>query len=98
MGDELEELVELMVDTVCARRRTTRLGGAEYPHEAVRSRMLKLNRDHLEYVLDSLHRNTTQIRNIRQYLLTALYNAPVTIRSAYAAQVNYDLWGNGKTG
>lgn len=98
VGDELEELVELMVDTVCARRRTTRLGGAEYPHEAVRSRMLKLNRDHLEYVLDSLHRNTTQIRNIRQYLLTALYNAPVTIRSAYAAQVNHDLWGNGKTG
>lgn len=98
VGDELEELVELMVDTVCARRRTTRLGGAEYPHEAVRSRMLKLNRDHLEYVLDSLHHNTTQIRNIRQYLLTALYNAPVTIRSAYAAQVNHDLWGNGKTG
>ena len=98
VGDELEELVELMVDTVCARRRTTRLGGAEYPHEAVRSRMLKLSRDHLEYVLDSLHRNTTQIRNIRQYLLTALYNAPVTIRSAYTAQVNHDLWGNGKTG
>ncbi len=68
--DDLNEIVELLVETVCARRKTTRISGADFPHEIVRSRFLKLDSSHIEFVMDCLQKNTTQVRNMKQYLLT----------------------------
>ena len=85
--DRLDELVELMVDTVCSRRETIRIAGDDYPAEVVKSRFLKLNSSHIEYVLDRMRENTTYVRNIKKYLLAALYNAPATIDSYYASLV-----------
>ena len=94
--DMLNELVELMVDTVCSRRETIRIAGDDYPAEVVKSRFLKLNSSHIEYVLDRMRENTTYVRNIKKYLLAALYNAPATIDSYYASLVNHDLYGGGE--
>ena len=94
--DRLDELVELMVDTVCSRREMIRVAGDDYPAEVVKSRFLKLNSSHIEYVLDRMRENTTYVRNIKKYLLAALYNAPATIDSYYASLVNHDLYGGGK--
>ena len=94
--DMLNELVELMVDTVCSRRETIRIAGDDYPAEVVKSRFLKLNSSHIEYVLDRMRDNTTYVRNIKKYLLAALYNAPATIDSYYASLVNHDLYGSGE--
>ena len=74
--DDLNEIVELLVETVCAKRKTTRISGADFPHEIVRSRFLKLDSSHIEFVMDCLQKNTTQVRNIKQYLLAVLFNAP----------------------
>ena len=93
--DELDEIVELMVETVCARRKTTRIAGADFPHEVVRSRFLKLDSSHIEFVMDCLHKNTTEVRNIKQYLLTVLFNAPSTMSNSYTAQVNHDMNAGG---
>ena len=94
--DRLDELVELMVDTVCSRKETIRIAGDDYPTEVVKSRFLKLNSSHIEYVLDRMRENTTYVRNIKKYLLAALYNAPATIDSYYASLVNHDLYGSGE--
>ena len=93
--DMLNELVELMVDTVCSRRETIRIAGDDYPAEVVKSRFLKLNSSHIEYVLDRMRENTTYVRNIKKYLLAALYNAPATIDSYYTSLVSHDLYGGG---
>ena len=74
--EDLDEIVELIVETVCARRKTTRIAGADFPHEVVRSRFLKLDSSHIEFVMECLHNNTTEVRNMKQYLLTVLFNAP----------------------
>ena len=92
--DRLDELVELMVDTVCSHREMIRIAGDDYPAEVVKSRFLKLNSSHVEYVLDRMRDNTTYVRNIKKYLLAALYNAPATIDSYYASLVNHDLYAN----
>ena len=94
--DRLDELVELMVDTVCSNREMIRIAGDDYPAEVVKSRFLKLNSSHIEYVLDRIRENTTYVRNIKKYLLAALYNAPVTIGSYYTSLVSHDLYGNGE--
>lgn len=91
----LDELVELMVDTVCSNRESIRIAGDDYPAEVVRARFLKLNSSHIEYVLDRMRENTTYVRNIKKYLLAALYNAPVTMDSYYTSLVSHDLYGNG---
>ncbi len=87
--DRLDELVELMVDTVCSNREMIRVAGDDYPAEVVRSRFLKLNASHIEYVLDRMRENTTYVRNIKKYLLAALYNAPVTMDSYYTSLVSH---------
>ena len=91
--EDLDEIVELMVETVCARRKTTRIAGSDFPHEVVRSRFLKLDSEHIRFVMDSLQKNTTEVRNMKQYLLTVLFNAPTTISNHYTAQVNHDMYG-----
>ena len=90
-ADLLDEIVELMTETVCARRRTTRVCGSDFPAEVVKSRLLKLDAEHIHFVLKCLRENTSKIKNIKQYLLATLYNAPVTISSYYGALVNHDL-------
>ena len=90
---QLDEMVELMVEAVCSKREALRVAGNELPQAVVKSRLLKLDDGHIRFVFDCLNHNTTQVRNIKQYLLTTLYNAPVTMENHYAAQVNHDLYG-----
>ena len=93
--NDLDEIVELMLDTICSSKALIRIGGEEMPKDIVKSRLLKLNSEHIRYVLDCMGENTTRVRNIRQYLLTTLYNAPVTISNYYSALVNHDMYGGG---
>ena len=89
----LDELVGLMLDTVCSTKSTIRVAGEELPTEVVRSRLLKLTDAHLLYVLDRINENTTEVRHVKQYLLTALYNALLTMDNHYALMVGHDLSG-----
>jgi len=93
--ESLDEIVGLMLETVCTARRTVRIAGDDYPAELVRSKFLKLDSEHIEFVFDCMKRNTTQIRNIKKYLLAALFNAPTTIDSYFSALVNHDMYGAG---
>ena len=92
--DMINEMVELIVETVCSTKKYIRVAGSEFPAEVVRSRLLKLNASHIEFVISCLKENTTKVRNIKQYLLTTLYNAPTTIDSYYSALVQHDLYGS----
>ena len=74
-----EEIYETVCDVVCVKRRTLRINGEDYPYELVKSRFLKLNSSHVEYVMGCMRETTTKITNIRAYLITALYNAPSTM-------------------
>ena len=91
--ERVDELVELMLQTVLSKRPYIRIAGDDYPREVVKSRFLKVNFSHVEYVFDCLDNNTTKVRNIKSYLLAALYNAPTTMDSYYRAEVNHDLYG-----
>ncbi len=91
---QLDEMVGLIVETVCSTRKTIRVSGNDFPQKVVKSRLLKLTGEHIQFVFDCLRRNTTQVKNMRQYLLAVLYNAPVTMQNHYAAQVNHDLYGS----
>ena len=93
--DRPDELVERMVDTVCSNREMIRIAGDDYPAEVVKSRFLKIDSSHIEYVLERMRENTTYVRNIKKYLLAALYNAPVTMDSYYTSLVSHDLYGSG---
>ena len=79
--ERLDEIAELIVDTVCSARKTIRIAGDDYPAEVVKSRFMKLDSSHVQYVMDCMADNTTYVRNIKKYLLAALYNAPATINS-----------------
>ena len=89
--EQLDEIVDLMQETACSTRSRIRVAGSDYPAEVVRSKLLKLNSEHIRFVMDCLKQNTTRIRNIRQYLLTVLFNAPSTMNSYYAALVAHDM-------
>ncbi|WP_279060391.1 DUF6017 domain-containing protein, partial [Gemmiger formicilis] len=89
--EQLDEIVELVQETVCSTRSRIRVAGNNYPAEVVRSKLLKLNSEHIRFVTDCLKQNTTRIRNIRQYLLTVLFNAPSTMSSYYTALVAHDM-------
>ncbi len=82
-----------MVEAVCSKKKNIRVAGNDFPQAVVKSRLLKLESEHIRFVFDCLRENTTQVRNMKQYLLTVLYNAPATIENHYAAQVNHDLYG-----
>ena len=88
--EELDELVELMTECACATN-PIRIHGQEMPAEVVKSRMMKLTSEHIQYVFDCLARTTTKIGNIKAYLLTALYNAPATISSYYSSLVRHHM-------
>ena len=89
--DILTEILELMVDTVCTTRSSIRISGDDKPAEVVKSQLLKLDSEHIRFVLDGLKENTTRIRNMRQYLLATLYNAPLTIGNYYRSLVSHDM-------
>ena len=90
----LYEILELLVETVTSRKKFLRICGEEKPREVVKSRLMKLDSSHIQYILECLKENSTQIRNIKQYLLATLYNAPVTVDSYYSAQVRHEFgWG-----
>ena len=91
--EEVDELVELMSDAVCVNEPFVRVGGSEIPTEVVRERFLRLNSEHILYVMGCMKVGSGKIHNIHQYLLTALYNAPVTMNHYYTAEVNHDLRG-----
>ncbi len=88
--EDVDEAVELITETLCSTRPTIRVNGEEIPAEQVKARFLTLDGEHVNYVFESMARSTSDIRNIRAYLLTALYNAPVTINSHYRAEVRHD--------
>ena len=88
-------ILELLVETVTSRKKFLRICGEEKPKEVVKSRLMKLDSSHIQYILECLKENSTQIRNIKQYLLATLYNAPVTVDSYYSAQVRHEFgWGS----
>ena len=94
--EEVDELVELMVEILMLPdNRVVRIGGADKPVSVVKSRFLKLTYSHIEYVLFSLHRNTSKVANIKAYLLATLYNSSMTMNHYYQAEVNHDLYGGG---
>lgn len=93
-----EEIYETVCDVVCVERNTVRINGEDYPYGLVKSRFLKLNSGHVEYVMDCMRNTTTKITNIRSYLITALYNAPSTMSNYYQQEVQHDLYGRGWAG
>ena len=93
--DRLDEIVDLMVETLCSKREYITVAGDEYPASLVKERLQRIDSTHIEYVFECLDKNTTFIRNIKKYLLTTLFNAPSTIDSYYTALVKHDLYGPG---
>ena len=90
-----EEIYETVCDVVCVKRKTIRINGEDYPYELVKSRFLKLNSSHIEYVMGCMKETSTKITNIRAYLITALYNAPSTMSHYYQQEVQHDMYGGG---
>ena len=89
--DRIDEIVDLILETVCTRRRTVRIAGDDYPADLVKSKFMKLDSEHIRFVLDCMRENTTKIRNIKQYLRAALFNAPSTIGNYYTSLVAHDM-------
>lgn len=89
--ERLDEIVDLMVETLCSTRATINVAGDDYPAQLVKEKLLRINCLHIDYVFECLDKTTTYIRNIRRYLLATLFNAPSTIDSYYSALVNHDL-------
>ena len=89
----INELVSVMVEVVCSTKPTVRVNGEELPHEVVKSAFLRLDSSHIEYVVEALKNTAADVRNIRSYMITALYNAPATIGSYWQARANHDLRG-----
>lgn len=94
--DRINEMVEIMLDVVCSTKPTIRINGEDMPQQVVKSRFLKLNSSHIEYILDAMRDCPSDIRNIRAYMLTVLYNASLTIDNYYSALVNHDMYGGRK--
>ncbi len=90
----LDEIVDLLTETICTQKDSVIIAGDVYPSAVVKSKLLKLNAEHIEYVIDCMKSNTTEVRNIKKYLLAALFNAPSTMDSYYNARVNHDLYGH----
>ena len=92
MRERLDEIADIIIETLCSTKDTINIAGDDYPAQLVKDKMRKINSSHIEYVFDCLDKNTTYVRNIKRYLLATLFNAPSTIDSYYAALVNHDLY------
>ena len=91
--DRIEEILALILETVCTKRRTIRIAGDDHQAELVKAKFMKLNSEHIRFVLDCMQENTTKIRNIKQYMKAALFNAPSTIGNYYTSLVSHDMYG-----
>ena len=91
--DRIDEILDLILETVCSKRKKILIAGDEYPAELVKAKFMKLDSSHIEFVLDCMQENTTKVRNIKQYLKAVLFNAPSTIGNYYTALVNHDMYG-----
>lgn len=89
-----DELFEIICEIVCVKRKTVKIGGDDYPYELVKSKFLKLNSSHLEYVIECMKNTTTKITNIKAYMITTLYNAPSTMNLYYQQEVQHDMCGS----
>ena len=87
---QLDEITDLILETVCTAKKTIRIAGDDFPSELVKSKLLKLNDMHIRFVLDCMKENTSEIKNIKKYLLAVLFNAPSTMESYYSARVRRD--------
>lgn len=92
MRERLDEIADIIIETLCSTKDTINIAGDDYPARLVKEKMLKINSSHIEYVFECLKKNTTYVRNIKRYLLATLFNAPSTIDSYYAALINHDLY------
>ncbi|MBE5843166.1 MAG: replication initiator protein A [Butyrivibrio sp.] len=88
---QIDEILEILLDAVCSNRKQIRIAGDDKPAQVVKSQLMKLDSSHIEFVLDCMKQNTTQIRNVKQYILAALYNAPLTINNYYQSLVQHDM-------
>ena len=95
--ERLDEIVDIASEALCSKRSSFSLGKDTYPYELVKDRLLRLDGSHIEYILDCIDGNTTDIRNIKPYLLKTLINAPATMDSYYRTKVNHDLYGGDTT-
>jgi len=89
--DRIDEILEIMVDALCSNRKEIRIAGDDKPAQIVKSQLMKLDASHIEFVLQCMKENTTQIKNVKQYILAALYNAPLTINNYYSSLVQHDM-------
>ena len=89
--ERLDEIVDLILETVCSHRKTIRVAGDDYPADLVKAKFFKLNSEHIRFVMDCMRENTTKIRNIKQYLKATLFNAPSTLNNYYTALVAHDM-------
>ena len=89
--ERLDEILDIILETVCTSRKQIRIAGDDYPAELVKAKFMKLNSSHIEFVMDCMRENTTKIRNIKQYLRAVLFNAPSTIDNYYTALVAHDM-------
>ena len=92
--ERLDEIVELMAETLASKKATFCIAGDTYPASTVKFKLLRINSLHIQYVFECLNKNTTEVRNIKKYLLATLFNAPNTMGSYYKAQVNHDMYGD----
>ncbi len=92
MRERLDEVADIIIETLCSTKDTINIAGEDYPARLVKDKMLKITSSHIEYVFECLDKNTTYVRNIKRYLLATLFNAPSTIDSYYSALVNHDLY------
>ena len=92
--ERVDEIVELILETVCSTAKYIKVGGEKYPAELVKSRLMKIGQFHIEYVFDRIDKNTTKVYNIRAYMLKTLFSAPSTMGHFYTAEVNHDFYGS----
>ena len=92
--ERLDEIVDIIVETLCSTKPTINISGVEYPAQLVKEKLLRLDSSHIDYVFECFQKTTTYVRNIKRYLLTTLFNAPSTIGNYYSALVNHDLYGS----
>ena len=91
--ERIDEILDLLVDTVCSTAKMIRCAGEDRPVEVVKGQLMKLEFEHIQYVLDCINQSTKEIRNVKAYLLTTLYNSPMTIAHYYQTKVSHDLYG-----
>lgn len=91
--ERLDEIVDIIVETLCSTKPTINISGEEYPARLVKEKLLRLDSSHIDYVFECLQKTTTYVRNIKRYLLATLFNASSTIGNYYSALVNHDLYG-----